>query len=161
MLSYIYGWKIKRDIIWKVNIFKEKKLLISDLLFLNIESATKTVLVCVSFVQVQHKGASLHFAESSYKLWCPLHSPILQRFVQRGCINVFWQGHYEYFRYLGPAVTRGWYCCVDGVESSRRFKSCEEFRVTLQCWETTIFTFKGKAVMSVMALKAIYWFLIQ
>lgn len=117
--------------------------------------------VCVSFVQVQHKGASLHFAESSYKLWRPLHSPILQRFVQRGCINVFWQGHYEYFRYLGPAVTRGWYCCVDGVVSSRRFKSCEEFRVTLQCWETTIFTFKGKAVMSVMALKAIYWFLIQ
>lgn len=64
---------------------------------------------------------------------------ILQISVQWGCINVFWQGHYEYFRYLGPAVTRGWYCCVDRVEGSKRFMSCEEWHCNVE----SLFTFNA------------------
>lgn len=86
---------------------KKKNHFKSKLLSLNMQSAASCVGVGVSFVQVHNKRDSLHFAESSYKLWRPLHSFILERFVQRGCINVFWQGHYEYFRYLGPAITHG------------------------------------------------------
>lgn len=53
-------------------------------------------------LQCQHNGRSPYFTESS---WRPF---FLQRFVHWSCINVFWQGHYEYFRYLSPAVTRVW-----------------------------------------------------